>query len=69
MKEAEGLGGFACRLADLAHHRDLVGPYLHPKELWKEIISICIMRIICLMHLIAFNRRCIMRIIAYNRTA
>ena len=37
MKEAEGLGGFACRLADLAHHRDLVGPYLHLKELWTEI--------------------------------
>ena len=39
MKEVEGLGGFACRLADLAHHLDLVGPYLHLKELWTEITS------------------------------
>ena len=39
----EGVGGFACRLADLVHHLDLVGPYLHLKELWTEIPSmICL---------------------------
>ena len=31
--------GLACRLADLAHYRDLVGQYLHLKELWTEITS------------------------------
>ena len=40
IQEAEGLGGCACRLADLAHHLDCVDTYRHLKELWTEITSI-----------------------------